>query len=165
MTARWYVKGAGLVLAGLLQGCQMAGSLSGAAAALSMSAVTANPAAGVAIGLAVQAGVDEASRTVMKRLHKDQQAQIAAIVGASTVGQTQDWKVDHVLPIENGAGAVRVLALTESALVTCKTFLFTDAPPGPQTVWYHGVACRNPNVNQWQWALAEPAVGRWGNLQ
>ncbi len=159
------LKGSGVLLVLLLQGCQMAGSLSGAAAALSMSAVTANPAAGVAIGLAVQAGVDEASKTVTRRLHKDQQDQIAALVGASPVGQTQPWQVDHVLPIENGAGQLRVLAQTESALATCKSFVFTDAPAGPQTLWFHGVACRNPVSNQWQWALAEPAVSRWDNLQ
>ncbi|MBB5189416.1 hypothetical protein HNQ50_000126 [Silvimonas terrae] len=166
MNPRLAVKSGGLLLLLLsLQGCQMAGSLSGAAAALSMSAITANPAAGVAIGLAVQAGVDEASKNVTRRLHKDQQEQIAAVVGESPVGQTHPWQVNHVLPIENGAGQVRVLVQTENALATCKTFLFTDTPPGPETQWFHGVACRNPTTRQWQWALAEPAVGRWGNLQ
>jgi hypothetical protein len=149
-----------------MSGCASIGAASGAAAGVATGAVTTNPAVGLAVGIAVQAVTDEAVKRVSKSLHTDQQVAIAFAAGASAIGETRPWRVDHMLPIENGHGEVRVLRAFNSALTSCKEFAFSVVDgdePNAHADWFLATACQQPSG--WKWASAEPAVERWGNLQ
>lgn len=152
----------------LLGGCSSAsvGATSGAAAGVATGLVTANPAVGIGVGIAVQAATDEVVRNYMRDMHEDQQNLIAALAGALPVGGTRPWRIKHSMPIENGHGQVRVTREFRSALASCKDFVFSvqdGDDPGAHEAWYTGSACQQDKG--WKWALAEPAVERWGNLQ
>lgn len=163
----------GLILAagvaascGSLSGCSSIGAATGAVAGISTGAVTSNPAIGVGVGIAVQAATDEAVNRVMKSLHGEQQAAIAATAGGLAIGETRTWRVEHMLPVETGHGDVRVLREINSALVTCREFAFSvvdGEKPGAHADWFVASACKDDSG--WQWASAEPAVERWGTLQ
>jgi hypothetical protein len=147
-------------------GCQSIGAATGAVAAVGTGAVTTNPAIGIGVGIAVQAATDEAVRRTMRSLHQDQQDAIASLVGATPVGGTQTWRVQHWLPLENGHGQVRVTRAFASALTLCKEFAFSVSDGDrahAREIWYTATACLAPQG--WRWASAEPAVPRWGNLQ
>ncbi len=151
-----------------MSGCSSTsvGAASGAAAGVATGLVTANPAVGVGVGIAVQAATDEVLKTYMRNMHEDQQNLIAALAGALPVGETRPWRIKHSMPIENGHGQVRVTRAFQSALASCKDFVFSvqdGDDPGAHEAWYTGSACRQDKG--WKWALAEPAVERWGNLQ
>jgi hypothetical protein len=147
-------------------GCSSIGTASGAAAAATTGIATANPAVGVGVGIAVQAAIDEAINRFMKSMHADQQELIARTVGSLPVDGTGTWRIKHILPVENGHGQVRVLRAFSSALAQCREFAFSvqdgDASDAPEQ-WYIATACQDQGA--WQWATAEPAVGRWGTLQ
>ena len=149
-----------------VSGCSSLGAISGTAAALTSGFVTANPAVGVGIGIAVQAATDVAVNRFMKGMHADQQQHIAEVAGQLQAGEIGEWRVDHTLPVENGHGKVRMLRSFSSALASCREFAFSvqdgDEPTAPEQ-WYTAVACES--AGQWQWANAEPAVTRWGALQ
>jgi hypothetical protein len=166
MNVRSTLAGAALAVSVLAtSGCQSIGAATGAVAAVGTGAVTTNPAIGIGVGIAVQAATDEA---VMRGLHQDQQDAIASLVGATPVGGTQTWRVQHWLPLENGHGQVRVTRAFSSALAfaLCKEFAFSVADGDrahAREIWYTATACLAPQG--WRWASAEPAVPRWGNLQ
>ena len=146
----------------LLSGCNSIGAGAGAVAGTVSGIFTANPAVGIGVGIAVQSATDEAVSRTMKRLHKDQQDTIVQIATQLPIGQTQPWKVSHTLPLENGEGEVRVLREFTTALTNCKEFAFS-VKDGAKTDWYIAQACQQGTA--WEWATAEPAVKRWGNLQ
>ncbi|WP_322007364.1 hypothetical protein [Paraburkholderia tropica] len=147
-------------------GCGSIGAASGAAAAAATGIVTANPAVGVGVGIAVQAATDEAVNRFMKSMHADQQELIAETAGRLPVDGTDTWRIKHTLPVENGHGKVRVTRAFASALALCKDFVFSvqdgDAANSPEQ-WYTATACQDQST--WKWATAEPAVERWGSLQ
>jgi hypothetical protein len=147
-------------------GCGSIGAASGAAAAAATGIVTANPAVGVGVGIAVQAATDEAVNRFMKNMHADQQDMIAQTAGRLPVGGMDIWRVKHTLPVENGHGQVRVTRAFSSALALCKEFVFSvqdgEAADAPEQ-WYTASTCRD--ASGWKWASAEPAVERWGTLQ
>jgi hypothetical protein len=154
-----------------LSGCNSTsvGAAGGAAAGAATGIVTANPAIGIGVGIAVQAATTETINRYLRVMHTDQQDVIAALAGASPVGDTRPWKVKHTLPIENGHGQVRVLRAFATALADCKEFAFSvadgDEADSPEH-WYTAAACQTPQDKRlWKWASAEPAVERWGNLQ
>ncbi|CAG4888467.1 hypothetical protein [Paraburkholderia saeva] len=152
----------------VISGCSSAsvGAAGGAAAGLATGIVTANPAVGIGVGIAVQAATDEVVKNYMRDMHEDQQDLIAALAGAMPVGETRPWRIKHSMPIENGHGQVRVTRAFTSALAICKDFVFSvqdGDDPGAHEAWYTGSACQQDKG--WKWALAEPAVERWGNLQ
>ena len=154
-----------------LSGCNSTsvGAAGGAAAGAATGIVTANPAIGIGVGIAVQAATTETINRYLRVMHTDQQDVIAALAGASPVGDTRPWKVKHTLPIENGHGQVRVLRAFTTALADCKEFAFSvadgDEADSPEH-WYTAAACQTPQDKRlWKWASAEPAVERWGNLQ
>lgn len=167
MSARFVLAGALCVGASLLtSGCSSVGAASGAAAAVASGLVTANPAVGIGVGIAVQAATDEAVGRYMRTMHADQQNEIAALAGGLAVGESKPWSVKHKLPIENGHGEVRVTRAFTSALAICKEFAFSVADgdkPDAKVDWYTASACLQDQG--WKWASAEPAVERWGNLQ
>ncbi|WP_153099907.1 hypothetical protein [Paraburkholderia hayleyella] len=156
-----------LSLSVLCSGCASVGAASGAAAGMLSGLVSANPAVGIGVGIAVQAATDEAVKRYMKSMHGDQQDAIAALAGGLAVGQSRPWQVQHILPLENGRGQVRVTRAFSSALALCKEFMFSVAqgskPDAPEA-WYNASACQSSGGG-WKWAQAEPAVARWGNLQ
>jgi hypothetical protein len=155
----------------LMSGCSSAslGAAGGAAAGTATGIVTANPAIGIGVGIAVQAATTETVNRYYRVMHTDQQNVIAALAGATKVGDTKPWNVKHTLPIENGHGQVRVTRAFSSALADCKEFAFSvadgDEANAPEH-WYTAAACQlQQDRRWWKWASAEPAVDRWGNLQ
>jgi hypothetical protein len=103
----------------------------------------------------------------MRNLHADQQTLMAADAGQLPVGGTTTWKVHHPLPLENGQGRIYVTREFTSALATCKEFLFSVADgdkPSAKEQWFAANTCREDG-GTWKWAVAEPAVQRWGSLQ
>ncbi|KVE39506.1 hypothetical protein [Burkholderia sp. TSV86] len=145
-----------------LTGCGSVGAASGALAGTATGLVTANPAVGVGVGIAVQAATDEAVNRTMKQLHKNQQDAIAQAAAGLAVGETRAWRVKNVVPLENGEGEVRVTRAFTTPLALCKEFAFS-VKDGARADWYFASACESQHG--WQWAAAEPAVDRWGNLQ
>jgi len=152
---------------GTVSGCASIGTASGALAGITTGAVTANPAVGIGIGIAVQAATDEAVKRYMRGLHRDQQDQIAQLVGELSVDASAPWQVKHILPLENGRGQIRVTRAFDTALTHCKEFVFSltdgDGPDAPAW-WFVANACQQQDQS-WKWASAEPAVARWGSLQ
>ena len=146
-------------------GCQSLGAFTGATSAAVTGAVTANPAGAIGTGIAVQAATDEVVKRTMRGLHQDQQDAIATAAGFAPIGAVRVWKVDHMLPVGNGYGRVRVLRDFSTPLTSCREFAFSviedNAPRREQ--WFMASACKQGGW--WKWALAEPSTGRWGNLQ
>ncbi len=145
-----------------LSGCGSVGAASGALAGAATGLVTANPAVGVGVGIAVQAATDEAVNRTMRKLHQNQQDAIAQVAGGLAVGETRPWKVKNRVPLENGEGEVRVTRAFSTSLALCKEFVFS-MKDGERADWFMASACQQ--VQGWKWASAEPAVDRWGNLQ
>jgi surface antigen len=149
-------------LALLCAGCQSIGAFAGATAGVVSSAATANPAVGIGIGIAVQAATDEAISRTMRGLHQDQQDAMAAIAGETPIGTMREWRVKHLLPLENGQGRVLVLRNLDTPLTQCREFAFSVMADGAEQ-WFIASACRQ--AQGWKWASAEPGTARWGSLQ
>ncbi|MGH7080601.1 MAG: hypothetical protein ACREFU_21185 [Acetobacteraceae bacterium] len=154
------------ILAGSLCGCKFAGDLLAAGAGGASAAATANPAVGIAVGISVQATTNAVIKYVMRKRQQAEQDAIAETVGTMEVGQSRAWKIRHVIPIGNEHGTVEVVGLIPNPLSVCKEAVFSvidghhqDSP----SAWYVMTACRQRK--RWKWAVAEPAVERWGSLQ
>ena len=156
----------GACLAATISGCASVGAASGAVAGVMSGTVTANPAVGIGVGIAVQAATDEVINRYIKGLHRDQQDAIAALAGEAPVDWSMPWRVKHTLPLENGHGEVRVTRIFNTALASCKEFVFSVVDgdePDAKTAWFVANVCQQ---NQgWKWASVEPAVDRWESLQ
>lgn len=154
------------VLAGGLAGCTAAGDLVAAAAGGASALATANPAVGVAVGVGVQAATDTAINYVLRKRQEAEQDAIAGTVGTMEVGQSRSWKIRHDIPIGNEHGTVQVTRLIPNPLAVCKEAVFSvidgNLPAAPRA-WYTATLCRQQK--RWKWAIAEPAVERWGYLQ
>jgi hypothetical protein len=117
------------------------------------------------------AGAGDASAsdpTVSYIGRKRQQAeQIAIATEVATMGdgERRPWKVEHDIPISNERGEVHVIRVFNTALTSCKEIVFSIETGGAAAtaVTYTTEVCRNGD--QWKWALAEPAIERWGTLQ
>lgn len=155
-----------LVAAVTLSGCSSIGGFAGAAAGIASGAATANPAVGFAIGIGVQAATDATTKYVFRHWQKTEQDEIAAVIGNLEVGQSRRWAIVHRISYRNEHGEVQVTGLIDTPLALCKeVILSVDTGEGAQLTraWYTGSACRSSDV--WKWAVAEPAVERWGSLQ
>ncbi|WP_211465293.1 hypothetical protein [Collimonas silvisoli] len=155
-----------LMAAVALSGCNSIGGFAGAAAGVASGAVTSNPAVGYAIGIGVQAATDATTKYIFRNWQKAEQDEIAAIVGQLDVGQSRRWAIVHQIGYGNEHGEVRVTRLIDTPLALCKeVILSVDTGEGAQSnrAWYTASACRSDDV--WKWAVAEPAVERWGSLQ
>ena len=158
---------AGLVVAGLLGGCNSIGGFTGAVAAAASGTATSNPAIGLGVGVAVQAATDSAFRRIFRDMQADEQNRIAAIAGAMRVGEQRPWDIHHTMPFSDESGELRVVGVIHNALATCKEVMFSvagGAKEAPTRQWFVTQTCRQPD-GQWRWAAAEPAVARWGTLQ
>jgi hypothetical protein len=152
-----------LVLA--LGGCSSIGDIAGAISGTAATAGSANPAVGIAVGVATRAVTSWGIRTVSRRWQRTEQEAIAAAIGATAVGDARPWQVRHDLPIGNNRGEVQVLRAIDTPLATCREALFSlvsGSGAAERREWYLGLACRQEGG--WRWAVAEPATERWGSL-
>jgi hypothetical protein len=149
-----------------LGGCRFAGEVVGAAAGGASAAATANPAVGIAVGIAVNSGIDATTAYIARTRQGAEQDAIAGEVATMDVGERRPWKIVHDIPIGNEHGEVQVARVIATPLATCKELVFSveeGSGASLKRAWYTTQACRNGE--RWKWALAEPAVERWGALQ
>jgi hypothetical protein len=149
-----------------LGGCRFVGELAGAAAGGATAAASANPLVGVAVGVAVNSAIDATTNYVTRKRQQAEQDAIAAEVATMTVGDRRPWKIQHDIPLGNEHGEVQVTRLVATPIALCKELVFSvDSGDGDalKRAWYTTQACQDGP--QWKWALAEPAVERWGSLQ
>ena len=171
---------AAAVLAGAaLSGCGALGGISGAVVGAGAGTASGNPGVGIAVAIAVKTAIDAVQRKFDRYWQREEQDSIAAQIGALDVGAQSPWQVRHIVPYEDKQGQVRVLRAFSTPLADCKEALFTledeqagtdpaaaeppqpSAPPQPPQQ-YLTTVCKNGEG--WRWALAEPAVRRWGTL-
>jgi hypothetical protein len=155
-----------VLLLALLGGCRFAGDLVAAAAGGASAAATANPAVGIAVGVAVNAGIDATVSYIGRTRQQAEQDAIAGVVATMAVGERRPWKIEHDIPIGNEHGEVEVTRAIANRLALCKELVFSvNSGHGAEAkqAWYTTQACQQDK--QWKWALAEPAVERWGSLQ
>ena len=151
-------------LALLLGGCSNAASISGLVAGGAAGGATANPAVGYAVGLGVKVVAKATLRYAGRvRQHAEQDA-IAAVAGPLAEGGNAPWQIQHDIPFGNEAGQVVVVRAVPNPLADCREIAFSvhDDPPAPES-WFTSTICKQ--ARGWTWALAEPAVERWGYLQ
>jgi hypothetical protein len=149
-----------------LGGCRFAGELVGAAAGGASAAASANPLVGVAVGVAANTAVDAATDYIVRKRQQAEQDAIAAEVATMDVGDRRSWKIRHDIPIGNEQGEVQVTRVIATPIALCKELVFSvDSGSGEELkrALYTTQACQDGQ--QWKWALAEPAVERWGSLQ
>jgi hypothetical protein len=149
-----------------LDGCRFAGELAGAAAGGASAAASANPLVGVAVGIAVNSAVDAGTNYIVRTRQGAEQDAIAGEVATMEVGGRRPWKIQHDIPIGNERGEVQVTRVIATPLALCKELIFSvDSGRGEELkrAWYMTQVCHAGQ--HWKWALAEPAVERWGLLQ
>ena len=148
----------------LLGGCKAAAELSGLAVGGATGAATANPAVGYAVGIGTAVAADELFKWIGRsRTHAEQLA-IASAASDLPPGGAAHWRIRHSIPIGNEKGEVWVTRVVDTSLTTCRDIVFSvaEAPPGLPS-WYFSTICHD--TDGWDWAMAEPAVPRWGYLQ
>ncbi len=158
-----------LLAAAVLSGCNALGGITGAVVGAASGTATGNPGVGIAVAIGVKTAVDAAQKKFDRYWHVAEQRSIAVQIGALEVGAEAPWEVRHIVPYQDSQGRERVLRAFSSALAECKEALFTvedeedTKPADAQPVQHYlTTACRGEEG--WRWALAEPAVGRWGTL-
>ncbi len=168
-----------IALAGAaLSGCSALGGISGAVVGAGAGTASGNPGVGIAVAIAVKTAIDAVQRKFDRYWQREEQDSIAAQIGTLDVGAQGPWQVRHVVPYEDKQGQVRVLRAFSTPLADCKEALFTveddpdaapaeseppqPAPPPQPPQQYLTTVCKNGEG--WRWALAEPAVPRWGTL-
>ncbi len=146
--------------------CRFGGELVAAAAGGASGAATANPAVGIAVGVAVNSGIDATFSYIGRKWHQGEQDALAAEVATMRAGESRPWAVHHIVPIGNEHGQVAVTRDIVTPLTTCKELVFSvQSGRGPQSddEWYSTQVCQDGA--RWKWALAEPATERWASLQ
>lgn len=157
-----------LACLGGLSACGSVGSITGAVAGIASGSASANPAVGVAVGIGVQAGVDASIKAAMRHLSHEEQAQLAALAGSMDVGERRPWNVERAIPYANAGGTMTVVREFVTPLTKCKEAAFSVEdgqvnPANGPTAGFVTYVCHG--ASGWQWAIAEPAVSRWGALQ
>jgi hypothetical protein len=150
----------------LLPGCQGVGEIAGVSAGVLGGTATGSPAAGFAIGIAANAGVDELVKWFGRSRQNAEQDAMADVAGRLAVGQTYPWHIHHTIPIGNEHGELMVVGYIPNPLATCKELIFSvdeGSRKAPRRNFYTTSVCWQGN--RWKWAQAEPAVQRWGYLQ
>lgn len=114
------------------------GSTAGAVSGIASSAATANPLIGYSIGVTVQAATDATVKYVLRTWTKEQHELIAALAGPLSVGQSQQWQVQRVIPYGNERGRVEVLRdiinpLLVAALSAAQLISYRVAAPNAVT--------------------------------
>jgi len=150
------------VILPLLAGCKSVPAVAGAASGAATGAVTGNPGVAIAVGVLVQAVVDEAVKRWGRIRQGAEQDEIAATAGALPVGGSAPWQIAHTVPVGDEHGDLTVLRDIETPLVNCREILFT-VREDQQAHPFVTRLCKQDD--HWKWADAEPAVPRWGFLQ
>ena len=158
-----------LLAAAMLAGCSTVGGLAGTVAGIATGSFTSNPAIGIAVSVSVKAATDAEIKNLLRSLQQDEQDEIAALAGAMTPGEIRQWQVRHFIPYGNNQGEMQVTRVIDTPLASCKEVMFTVADrkaPAPvddaPRAWFSANVCRQEA--RWKWAIAEPAVERWGSL-
>jgi len=162
---------AALLLAGsaLLTGCSTVGGLAGTVAGITTGSFTSNPAIGIAVSVSVKAVTDAQVKKLLRSLQQDEQDAIATMAGEMAPGEVRQWQVRHFIPYGNNQGEIQVTRVIDTPLASCREVMFSvierkaerpanDVP----RAWFAANVCRQEQ--RWKWALAEPAVERWGSL-
>ncbi len=147
----------------LLGGCSSFANIVGLATGAAAGGASVNPAVGYVVAVGTAAAADAAFKWVARTRQRAEQDAIAAVAGPLPEGQVATWKIRHDLPFGNEHGEVQVVRDLATPLATCKEIVFSviDEPDPP--AHYATTLCQQPD--HWKWALAEPAVERWGFLQ
>lgn len=155
--------------AATLTGCSTVGGLAGTVAGIASGSFTSNPAVGIAVSVSVKAATDAQVKNLLRSLRQDEQDEIAALAGAMAPGEIGQWQVRHVIPYGNNQGALQVTRIIDTPLASCREVMFTvvdreaaTPPADAARAWFSAHVCRQENG--WKWAIAEPAVERWGSL-
>lgn len=151
-----------LLAAVSVSGCKSIGDIAGVTAAAGSGSASVNPAVGIAVGIAVRSGVNALVDYLDRRRHQGEQDAIAAVAGAAPVGTARAWEIRHTLPIGNEHGFLQPVREIVTPLTTCREIAFTVVD-GDERDLLTTMLCRE--ADGWRWALAEPAVARWGALQ
>ncbi|CAN5903703.1 lipoprotein [soil metagenome] len=154
-------------LALCLAGCGSIGAITGAVAGVTAGSASTNPAVGIGVGIAVQAATDAAIQTVFRNMQGAEQDRIATLAGTMAIGETRAWDIHHALPFSDERGELQVLGAIDNALASCREVMFSvvdGKPDAPSHRRFIAQMCRQSD-GEWKWAVAEPAVKRWGNLQ
>lgn len=155
-----------LVAIVLLAGCKAAPQIAAAVTGGAAGAATGNPALGFAVGVATDAGANYAFRYISRTRQGAEQDAIARVAGDLPVGTEASWKIEHTIPIGDEHGRLRVVRAIDSPLATCKEIAFSVEEGKADKLksnWFISDICKQNET--WKWALAEPAVQRWGFLQ
>ncbi|HET9148793.1 MAG TPA: hypothetical protein VFN77_12130 [Acetobacteraceae bacterium] len=156
-----------LPLVSLLGGCSSIGAVTGAVAGASTGAATANPIVGYATAVSVNAGISALQKHITRVRQRKEQNRIAEAAGGMAPGEATSWKVAYINPFfANHHGELQVLRDIDTPLTRCKEVLFTldtGRPPRLSRTPYTTDICRD--AQGWKWAMAEPAIRRWGYLQ
>lgn len=155
--------------AALLAGCSTVGGLAGTVAGVASGSFTSNPAIGIAVSVSVKAATDAEVKKLLRSLQQDEQDEIAALAGAMAPGEIRQWQVRHFIPYRNNQGEIQVTRVIDTPLASCREVMFSvvgrDAAPRTDAAaraWFSTHVCRQED--RWKWAIAEPAVERWGSL-
>ena len=146
-----------------LGGCRFASDLVAAAAGGASGAATANPLVGVAVGVGVHSAIDATFSYALRKRQQAEQDAIAGEIATMKPGERRLWRIEHDIPIGNEHGEVTVTRAFTTRLTACKELAYSVEEGNASANWYTTDACYNGT--QWKWALAEPAVERWGALQ
>jgi hypothetical protein len=148
----------------LLTGCSTLADIAGLATGAVAGGASANPAVGYAVAVGTAAAADATFKWISRHRQGAEQDAIADAAGSLSEGQSAPWRIRHTIPIGNEHGDVQVVREVVTPLTTCKEIVFSviDDPPEPDA---HYVTTLCHDANRWKWALAEPAVDRWGYLQ
>ena len=153
-----------LGLAASLAGCGSAGLITGLAAGGAAGGATANPAIGYAVAVGTAAAATELFKYSARVRDNAEQNAIADAASELGPGQLAPWRIEHTIPIGDEHGQVRLVREIANPLAACREIAFSvDAGKHASPAWYTGTICRD--TRRWKWALAEPAVERWGYLQ
>jgi len=151
-----------LALLAFLPGCRAVSDVAGVIAAAGTGSATANPAVGIAVGIAVRAGVDELRKYVVIKRQEGEQDAIADAAGSAPLGQPRAWEIRHTIPIGNERGQLEAVREWATPLTTCREIVFSVVDDEDREL-FTTTLCRG--AAGWKWAAAEPAVERWGFLQ
>lgn len=154
---------AALLMLVALGACQSGAQLTGLAAGAAAGVATASPAVGYAVGVGTAVAANEFFNWIGRTREHAAQEAIAGAAVPLGIGEAAPWRIDHTIPIGDEHGEVRVVRAMTTPLAECREILFSvEDPPAPAS-WYATSICHA--ASGWHWALAEPAVDRWGYLQ
>jgi hypothetical protein len=151
--------------ASCLSGCEILGAVGGAAVGAAAGGATLSSPVAMASALAVEAGIDHATKVAARRGQRAEQDAIAAVAGDMRAGEARPWELKRGVTRRLAHGEVRVTRLIYTPLAVCKELIFSVVEgegEKEKTSWFTTSACQQGE--KWKWAAAEPSAERWGSL-